>query len=83
METRGADLTAEKLLAAAHDLLVERAGQGVSVSEICARAEVNVAMVRYCFGSKNGLLDALLERALRQLAARGGATGGGRARTGG
>jgi TetR/AcrR family transcriptional regulator len=66
---RGADQTAAKLLQAAHDLLVERSGQSASVSEICARAEVNVAMVKYCFGSKDGLLDALLERALRQLAA--------------
>jgi AcrR family transcriptional regulator len=68
MAARGADITAEKLLVAAHDLMVERAGQGASVSEICARAQVNVAMVKYCFGSKDGLLDALLDRALRQLA---------------
>jgi TetR/AcrR family transcriptional regulator len=68
MATRSADITAEKLLGAAHDLMVERAGQSASVSEICARAEVNVAMVKYCFGSKDGLLDALLDRALRQLA---------------
>jgi TetR/AcrR family transcriptional regulator len=66
---RGADQTAAKLLQAAHDLLVERSGQSAPVSEICARADVNVAMVKYCFGSKDGLLDALLERALRQLAA--------------
>jgi TetR/AcrR family transcriptional regulator len=68
MPTRSADQTAAKLLAAAHELLVERAGQSASVSEICTRADVNVAMVKYCFGSKDGLLDALLEQALRQLA---------------
>lgn len=68
MTSRGADQTAAKLLQATHDLLVERSGQSASVSEICARAQVNVAMVKYCFGSKDGLLDALLERALRQLA---------------
>jgi TetR/AcrR family transcriptional regulator len=68
MATRSADQTAAKLLRAAHDLLVERAGQSAPVSEICARADVNVAMVKYCFGSKDGLLDALLEQALRQLA---------------
>lgn len=68
MSIRPASQTADKLLEAAHDLLVERAGQSASVAEICARAEVNVAMVKYCFGSKDGLLDAVLERALRQLA---------------
>jgi TetR/AcrR family transcriptional regulator len=68
MSLRPANQTADKLLQAAHDLLVERSGQSASVAEICARAEVNVAMVKYCFGSKDGLLDAVLERALRQLA---------------
>lgn len=63
-----ADITRGKLLAAAHDLFVERAGHAASVSEICDRAEVNVAMVKYCFGSKDGLLDALLERVLTGLA---------------
>lgn len=64
---RGADVTREKLLHAAHDLLYERMGGAASVSEICARADVNVAMVKYCFGSKDGLLDALLERVLAHL----------------
>ena len=65
---RGADVTRERLLHAAHDLFYERMGSTPSVSEICARAEVNVAMVKYCFGSKNGLLDALLERVLGHFA---------------
>jgi AcrR family transcriptional regulator len=66
MARGSADVTREKLLRAAHQLLAERAS-GASVSEICARAEVNVAMIRYCFGSKDGLLDALLERVLVRL----------------
>ena len=41
----------------------------MSVSEICERAGANVAMVRYCFGSKDGLLDALIERVLGGLGA--------------
>ncbi|WP_187369428.1 TetR family transcriptional regulator [Baekduia soli] len=67
MARRGADITREKLLSAAHDLFVERATHTATVSEICDRADVNVAMVKYCFGSKDGLLDALLERVLRGL----------------
>ncbi|MCW2985368.1 MAG: TetR family transcriptional regulator [Conexibacter sp.] len=65
----GASLTAEKLLQAAHELLYERSGGHAAVSEICARAGVNVAMVSYCFGSKDGLLDALVERVMLQLSA--------------
>lgn len=67
MARGSAEATGEKLLQAAHELLLDRAGQIASVSEICARAEVNVAMVKYCFGSKDGLLDALLERVLEGL----------------
>jgi TetR/AcrR family transcriptional regulator len=63
-----AEITRGKLLAAAHDLFLQRAGHTASVSEICERADVNVAMVKYCFGSKDGLLDALLERVLKGLA---------------
>ena len=53
--------TADRLLQAADELLAERAGGQVSVAEICGRAEANVAMVKYCFGSKDGMYDALLE----------------------
>jgi AcrR family transcriptional regulator len=59
---RGADVTAERLLEAAHGLLFERGGAGFSVSEVCGRADANVAMVRYCFGNKDGLLLALTMR---------------------
>lgn len=60
----GADATRERLLRAAHELLYERMGAPVSVSEICARAGVNVAMVKYCFGGKDALLDSLVERVM-------------------
>jgi AcrR family transcriptional regulator len=59
---RGADATAERLLQAAHELLYEREGGVFSVSELCARADANVAMVKYCFGNKDGLLLALIDR---------------------
>jgi TetR/AcrR family transcriptional regulator len=43
-------------------LLHERGGAPFSVSEVCGRADVNVAMVKYCFGNKDGLLMALTMR---------------------
>lgn len=63
-----AEITREKLLTSAHELLSERSA-GATVSEICSRAQVNVAMVKYCFGNKDAMLDALLENVLRGLAA--------------
>lgn len=59
---RGADVTREKLLQATHELLFERAEEEPSISRICARAGVQIAMVSYCFGGKARLFDALLER---------------------
>jgi AcrR family transcriptional regulator len=47
------------LLAATHELLVERVRGPVSLTEICARAGLNTALVKYYFGSKDGLLAAL------------------------
>ena len=67
MAVRSAEVTRDKLLTAAHELFVERAEHTATVSEICARADVNVAMVKYCFGNKEGLLDALLEQVLSGL----------------
>ena len=45
-----------------HELLYERRGGNVTVSEICGRANANVAMVKYCFGNKDGLMLALITR---------------------
>jgi TetR/AcrR family transcriptional regulator len=53
--------TQERLLQAAHELLYER-GATASVSEIAGRANANVAMVKYFFGNKDGLMSALVER---------------------
>jgi len=49
----------ERLLAATHELLVERVRGPVSLAEISARAGVNTALVKYYFGNKDGLLAAL------------------------
>lgn len=64
---KGADVTREKLLQATHELLFEHGGEEPSVSQICERADVRVAMVSYCFGGKSGLLEALGERAVSQI----------------
>lgn len=52
----------EALLNSAHDLLVESHGLPVSMNYICARADINQAMVRYHFGGKRELMVALFER---------------------
>lgn len=64
MAVKGAEQTAEKLLQATHELLVEHGGVEPSVAELCERAGVQVGMVSYCFGGKTQLLEALLERTL-------------------
>jgi len=61
---KGADVTRERLLQATHELLFERAGVEPSVSQICERAGVQVAMVSYCFGGKTRMLEALVQRLL-------------------
>jgi len=62
--TSGAAETREKLLAATHELLYERVGGPVSVSDICERAGANVAMVKYCFGGKDAMMAALMDRVI-------------------
>jgi TetR/AcrR family transcriptional regulator len=69
MAVKGAELTAEKLLQATHELMLEHGGVEPSVSQLCERAGVQVAMVSYCFGGKTQLLQALLERAVEDVVA--------------
>lgn len=59
---RGAPVTRERLLQATHELLLERAGAAPSLSQVCERAKVQTGMVRYCFGNKANMLEALVER---------------------
>jgi AcrR family transcriptional regulator len=59
-------------LDAALDLLAERGEDGVSLRELTAAAQANVAAVSYHFGSLQSLYDAAIEYALeRYLAAQG------------
>lgn len=59
--------TAAALLAAGTELFARRGYDGTSVRDITRRAGVNLAAVRYHFGSKEGLWLVTLEEALRPL----------------
>ena len=59
-QVRGADSRA-LLLKTATDLFAERGFDGVSVRDIVEAANVNISLVSYYFGGKEGLLDACLE----------------------
>ncbi|QDM28786.1 TetR family transcriptional regulator [Tardiphaga sp. vice304] len=58
----GRNPTADKLLLAASELMIESNSIDVSLSEIAHRSGVNAALVKYHFGNKDGLLLALLAR---------------------
>src|ERR1700733_15297823 len=54
--------TAEKLLVAASELMIERSAVEISLSDIAQKSGVNAALVKYHFGNKDGLLLTLLAR---------------------
>jgi len=54
--------TRARLLDAAEELYAEKGVGGTSLRALTKRAGANLAAVSYHFGSKDGLLDALLER---------------------
>ena len=49
-----------RLIAAATDLFAQQGFAGTSVREICTKADASVPMINHYFGSKQGLLDAIL-----------------------
>jgi AcrR family transcriptional regulator len=49
----------ERILEAAYELVAEVGISGLRTREIACRANVNVAMLHYCFENKDGLLKAL------------------------
>jgi len=63
------DTTADRLLDAAERLVADRGLAATSVRAICAEAGANVAAVHYHFGSKDALVDAVLERRMADLTA--------------
>lgn len=67
---RHADSTDDRLLDAAERLFAERGVDAVSLRAIMAAAGTNVAAVHYHFGSKERLIEALLDRHLHRIAQR-------------
>lgn len=59
--------TRERLLAAAKKLFLERTPDQVSVRAVNAEAGLNPGAVHYHFGSREGLIAALLEEEMRPL----------------
>ena len=54
--------TRERLLATAEELFATRGIDAVSVRDITEAAGANIAAVNYHFGSRRGLIDAIVER---------------------
>jgi AcrR family transcriptional regulator len=54
--------TCERILDAAEQLFAEHGIRATSLRAITREADVNLAAVHYHFGSKEGLLDAVIER---------------------
>lgn len=51
----------EHIMNAAIELFAEKGFEGSSIRDLAAKADVNVAMVNYYFGSKDKLFEALVE----------------------
>lgn len=68
MSARTEDPTAEKLLLAAEQAFARSGIEGASVRQINSLAgQRNTSAIRYHFGSKEGLLEALIERRMGAL----------------
>ena len=59
-------MTSEKILSAARALFEEKGFDLTSVREIATKADVNVALINYHFGSKENLLLAIMEQSVDQ-----------------
>ena len=64
---KGAIKTREKLLDAAVDLFAANGFRGTSIRDIARLTGMTIPNIYYHFGSKEGLLIAILERATRQI----------------
>jgi AcrR family transcriptional regulator len=62
MATDSTQGTKEALIEAASSLFAEKGFETVSVREVTGLANANVASVKYHFGSRDGLIDAVVEK---------------------
>lgn len=60
--------TRERLVNAATEILSDRGPAGFKVTDVAARAGVNVALISYHFGGRDALIDEVLRHAGRQVA---------------
>lgn len=70
--TSNGDATRRRILTAAERLFAQRGLDAVSVRDITEAARVNTAAIHYHFGSKQKLVEAILERRAGELAERRG-----------
>ncbi len=66
------DATRQRILKAAERLFAKRGIDAVSIRDITDAAKVNSASIHYHFGSKSGLIEAMLARWAGELVARRG-----------
>lgn len=61
------DDTSSRIIQAAAELISEKGLEGFSIRKIAERAQVNLAAANYHFGSKTGLLQAMIRHHMRPL----------------
>jgi len=59
-------VTAQKILSAAHKLLVEKGYDAVTLEKVAAEAGVNKASIRYNFGNKAGLVASVVDSVIHE-----------------
>ena len=62
--------TRERLLVTAEELFATRGIDAVSIRDITVAADANIAAINYHFGSKRGLIDAIVARRADALGSR-------------
>ncbi len=66
-EGRGAE-TRARILEAGLEMFSERGFDGTTTRDVAARADVNLGLIKYYFGSKEALWRAAVDRVFRELA---------------